>query len=187
MAIDFREVIAKLMDIGFYDIFLPFILIYSVVFAILEKSRIFEKNEDDKTSRSVNSIVAFVFGLFVVASYTTVRYIQDVITNVVVFLIFLLVVLIALGFVFGRDFFKHVFHDKDGNPHKGIIWTVSVLIFLVCLGVLFSVVGVWEWLDKHDLEIPFDGGDVWSVVVFLMFIAVLVWITNGGDSSKKSE
>ena len=157
MAIDFRNVIENLIDIGFYEIFLPFILIYAVVFAILEKSRIFEKEDNDRNSRSVNSVIAFVFGLFTVASIQTVQYIQGLIVNIVVFLIFILVTMIALGFVFGKDYFKHMFENKDGTTNKGLIWTVGGLILVICISVLFSVLGVWQWLEDLILQVMISG------------------------------
>lgn len=183
MAINFRDVIDNLVDIGLYDVFLPFILVYAVVFAILEKSRIFEKEDNDKNARSVNSVIAFVFGLFVVASIQTVIYIQSLIVNIVVFLIFILVVMIALGFIFGKDFFKHIFED---GKNKVLIWIVAGIILLVSVGVLFSVLGVWDWFfDWFDFDV--DNSDITSWIVVLLIGAVIYWVTKSDSNSQKSE
>lgn len=178
--VDFSAVIQNLKGIGFYDVFLPFILVYAVVFAVLEKSAIFSKSDNDKQSRSVNSVIAFVFGLFVVASIQTVKVLQGLIINIVVVIIFILVVLILMGFIFGKDYFEHLFKDSDGKVKKGIVWTVAGVVLLVATGVLFAVLGVWEWLSKYNLGI--SGDDVTSAIVVITIIAVLVWVTKGNDN-----
>ena len=54
-------------DFGLFDIVLPFLLIFAVVFAILEKTMILG-SEDGKPKRNINSIVSFVIALLVVAT-----------------------------------------------------------------------------------------------------------------------
>ena len=181
--VDFSNVIENLRNIGFYDIFLPFILVYAVVFAILEKSGIFEKEGSEKNSRTVNAVIAFVFGLFVVASIQAVKYIQSLIVNIVVFLIFILTTLIALGFIFGKDFFAHMFHDKDGKPNKRIIWTVGGIVVAVAVGILFAVLGVWDWLFGLIGKVAVTGEDIATIIVFILVIGVLIWVSKGSDEN----
>ncbi len=184
--VDFNNVIENLRNIGFYDIFLPFILVYAIVFAILEKSGIFEKEGSEKNSRTVNAVVAFVFGLFVIASIQSVKYIQSLIVNIVVFLVFILATLIALGFIFGKDFFTHMFHDKDGKPNKGIIWTVGGIVVAVAVGILFAVLGVWDWLFESTDKIAITGEDIATVLLIIAIIGVLVWISRGSSEKESS-
>ena len=67
--VDFRAIIEKLGTIGFFDVVLPFLLIYVVIFGILEKSGIFSKStdglsqSDSKLFRNINAVIAFVFAL----------------------------------------------------------------------------------------------------------------------------
>ncbi len=179
--VNFGNIIDNLIQIGFYDVLLPFILVYAVVFAILEKSGIFSKSDNDKQSKNVNAIIAFVFGLFVVASIQTVRYIQDLIVDIVLVMIFILVTLILLGFVFGKDYFEHLFKDGDGKVKKSIVWTVASIIILVSLGILFNILGVWNDVSNW-LNLDFNNDTFNSIVVGVLVIGVLVWITKGTDS-----
>lgn len=181
--VDFGNVIENLKDIGFYDVFLPFILVYVVVLGVLEKSRIFEKSDGDKQSRSINMIISFVFGLFVVASIQTVKYIQSLITNIVIFIIFILVVLILMGFIFGKDYFEHLFKDADGKIKKPIVWTVAGIVLAVSVGVLGMVLGFWDWVaDQFDSDFGIDWG---TTIIVIAFIALLVWVSKGSDESNK--
>jgi hypothetical protein len=175
--VDFSAVIENLKDVGFYDVFLPFILVYVIVLGVLEKSGIFQKSDDDKQSRSINMVISFVFGLFVVASIQTVKYIQSLIVNIVIFIVFILVVLILMGFVFGKDYFKHLFEGADGKVRKGVVWSVAGVVLAVAVGVLFMILGVWNWLGDWFGDSNF-GIDWTSTIVILAIIGVLVWVTK---------
>lgn len=180
--VNFSEIISNLEDMGFYDVFLPFILVYVVVFAILEKSGIFAKGDSDKQSKNVNAVIAFVFGLFFVASIQTVKYIQSLIVNIVLVIIFILVTLILMGFIFGKDYFKHLFHGKDDKVHKVLIWVVGGVVFLVALGILFSILGVWDYIWDFIDDVT-TGNTLSTVLIFALIVGTLVWVTRGGDSS----
>jgi glucan phosphoethanolaminetransferase (alkaline phosphatase superfamily) len=182
--VDFGVVIETLKNIGFYDVFLPFILVYVIVLGALEKSGIFQKSDNDKQSRSINMVISFVFGLFVVASIQTVKYIQSLIVNIVLFIVFILVVLILMGFIFGKDYFKHLFEGKDGKVKKPIVWAVAGVVLAVSVGVLFMVLGVWNWFGNRFSNSNL-GIDWASIVVILAIIGVLFLVTKG--DSKKSE
>ena len=57
----------------------------------LQKSKIFEGGSSDpKLARNVNTVIAFVFGLFVVAAYNIVSVIQELIVKTVLIVIFIL-------------------------------------------------------------------------------------------------
>lgn len=180
--VDFSLIIEKLIDIGFYRVFLPFILVYAVVFAILEKSKIFSGGEAERENvRNVNSVIAFVFGLFVVASIQTVTYIQSLITNIVVFIIFILVVLMLLAFIFGDEYVQ-LLQDEHGKLKGWVAWTVASIVLIVSLSVLFSVLGVWDyvielWNEYYDSEVVTTG------VILLLIGGVIIWITKGDSGS----
>ena len=65
----FRGIIEFFGDLGVYDVILPFILVFTIVFAILEKSQVFgsEKIKDvEYTRKNLNSMAAFVIAFLVV-------------------------------------------------------------------------------------------------------------------------
>ena len=184
--VDFRAVIDVLWNIGVYDIILPFILVYAITFAILEKSGIFQSKDTDKNQvKNVNAVIAFVFGMFVVASYNTVIYIQNLIVNIVVVIIFLLCILILLGLIFGDEYTK-LLRDKEGNMHGWVVWGISSIVVLVALGILFWVLGIWDWVVSY-FEGVGTSDTLITIVAILAIIGILVWITSSGDkSSEKS-
>ncbi|MBI4149215.1 hypothetical protein HY491_02105, partial [Candidatus Woesearchaeota archaeon] len=67
----FRGMIGFLDTIGIYDVVLPFVLVFTIAFAILEKTRVLGTEEIDKvkyTKKPLNALVAFVISFFVVGS-----------------------------------------------------------------------------------------------------------------------
>ena len=82
----FSGVISFFDKIGVYDIILPFLLVFTIVFAILEKTKILgtEKIGDrEVTKKNLNSMVAFVMAFLVIASARLVAVINEVMANVV--------------------------------------------------------------------------------------------------------
>ncbi len=176
---DLRAIIENLNDIGFYSVFLPFILIYVIVYAILEKSGIFSKNNNDDAAqtKNINSIIAFVFGLFVVASINTVMYIQSLIMGVIVFIIFVLVILIMLGFIFGEEY-------KELFKNKYVKWGVFAIVIIVVLGLLLYILGLFDWISSLDFGVEDD--DLYSVFVLLLIGGIIFWVSkNDGNGENK--
>lgn len=176
--VDFSAIIENLVDIGFYDVILPFMLVYVVVFGILGKSKIF-KSDDGKQVKNINAIIAFVFALFVVASIQTVMYLQSLITIIVTFIIFILVVLILLGFIFG-DKYMELFMEGS-NLKKPIAWIIAGVVLLVAIIMLMVITGSWDtfldWIDWDHWD--GDSDSFWTIVFVILIGLVMYWVTKG--------
>ena len=46
---------------------LPFLLVFTIVFAILEKTKIFGATKDGESKKNINAVVALVLGLLMIA------------------------------------------------------------------------------------------------------------------------
>src|SRR3989344_9411007 len=85
----FGGVVQFLDRLGVYDVVLPFLLVFTIVFAILEKTRVLGVDKVDGkeyTKKNLNAIVAFVIGFLVVASTNLARAINSVLANVALLL-----------------------------------------------------------------------------------------------------
>ncbi|MDP2908831.1 MAG: hypothetical protein Q8N77_03415, partial [Nanoarchaeota archaeon] len=71
-----------LNEFGFYDVVLPFLLVFTLVFAILEKTKIFGV-EEKKPKKNINAMIAFVIALFFVATTELVAGTREMLPNVV--------------------------------------------------------------------------------------------------------
>ena len=58
---NFGDIVSQFQQMGVYEYFLPFLLIFAIIFAILEKTKILGK---DKTN--VNVLVSIIIGLLLI-------------------------------------------------------------------------------------------------------------------------
>lgn len=134
----------------------PFLLIFFIVFAILEKTKIFgEKN------KQVNSLIAFVIGLI----FISVLYPTLVVENLVLFLTVALVVvfvgLLLWGFVTGGE-------AKISG--KGIKIGAGILIVVAVAIALLWAMGIWE----EFFELMFRqswSSSFWTNLIFVVVVA----------------
>ena len=102
----FRSVLSFFTDIGIYDVILPFLLVFTIVFAILEKTKVLgtEEIEGKKyTKKNLNSMVAFVMAFLVVASAQLVRIINETMANIVLLLLISVSFLLLIGSFYRED------------------------------------------------------------------------------------
>lgn len=169
-----------LKDLGFYDIILPFLLIFTITFGVLEKTRIFGQ-EGGKPKTNINSMIAFVIALFFVATPKLVETVKISLPQVAVLLVILLSLMMVIGFIMS---------DKEFNFEKLTALKVILMIslFIGILLIFLNAVGWWD--DFWDIF----GVDFWTssagmTVVFLgVVIGAIIFITGGkGGSGGKKE
>lgn len=181
MASTFRGVIEFFVRLGIYDVVLPFLLVFTIMFAVLEKSKVLgveKTSEGEFTRKNMNAMVAFVTAFLVVASTRLVSIINETLANMVLLLMLSICFLILIG-----SFMKE---QKEGieMPKKlqgffiGFMLVGIFLIFLNALGWLYPA---WRWALSH-----YDSTAAASVLLIAMIVGVMVWITKNPSKSKGS-
>ncbi|MBU0756803.1 MAG: hypothetical protein KKF44_01950 [Nanoarchaeota archaeon] len=184
MASTFRDAIAFMDNLGIYDVVLPFLLIFTTVFAILEKSKIFgtEVIEDiTVTRKNLNSMFAFVTAFLTVASTQLVATINQALAHIALLLLLAVSFLLLVGtFHSGSDPFKL---DKDYNAIFMIIMFVgTLLIFLNAIKTEDGVpwlVFAWEWVMKN-----FTSGAFGALVLTIVIVVIMSTITAEPSKNK---
>jgi len=177
----FRGTLAFFDKIGVYDVVLPFLLIFTIVYAILEKTKIFgiEKIEGKEyTRKNLNGMTAFVVAFFVVASTRLVALINQVLANTVLLLLLSICFLLLAGsFHTGKEEFAL----KGGwkNLFMIIMFIGIVLVFLHALG--------WLQVIYNYLFFRFDSVVVSSIVLVIIVVVAIMYITGAFEKKKKSE
>ncbi len=161
-----------LKDLGFYDIILPFLLIFTLSFGVLEKTRIFG-TEDGKPKTNINAMIAFVMALFLVATPRLVETIQISIPQVAVLLVILMSLMMVVGFIMSDKEFSF-------ESHK---FLKGFLIFLLFVGIVLIFLNAVGWWDEFwDMF----GFDFWTstagmTLIFLgVVVGAILFITSGG-------
>ncbi len=189
----FRGVITFLDKLGVYDIILPFLLVFTLVFAILEKTKILgvEKVKDQEyTKKNINAIVAFVTAFLVIASAQLVAVISSVMANVVLLLILSVCFLLLVGSFYG---------DKEFTLEKSPKW-IKFLMVLMFIGIVVIFLNALNWLELvfgviyllfTDLNAEWAAGTLFLIIIlgFMYYITADKKSENppasGSESGKK--
>lgn len=181
-------VVDFLGKLGVYDVLLPFLLVFTLMFAFLEKSKVLgievivdkAGKEHQYTRKNLNAIVAFTVGFFVIASSQLVRIISEVMANTIILVVAGLSFMLVIG----------VYHTGDkeldvGKKWKNYLWPISAVAILL---IFFNALG---WIDSIYQFIIRTGSTTWfaTVIFLLVFIGLMFWITSSKnpDAGVKSE
>lgn len=177
----FRGMIGFLGKIGVYDIILPFLLVFTIVFAILEKTKIFgvEKVGDKQiTKKNINAMVAFVIAFLVIASTRLVAVINEVMANIVLLLILGVSFLLLVGTFFG---------DKEFTLKEFPGW-ITFFMVIMFIGVVAIFLNALGWLNY--VFFLFENWNAeWAASIIFMVIVIgfIIFITRGENPKKDSE
>ncbi len=181
MASPLENAIIFLRDFGLFDIVLPFLLVFTIVFAILEKTKILGE-EDGKPKKNLNSMVAFVVGLLVVATNKIVNALTQALPNVI------LLVIISISFLLLIGVFWKTGEMDFRTEHKGLygvfVAFFLIAIILIFLGSIEKGVSGESWLKFfYDYVALNWGGSVVSSFIFLLVVIFAIYfVTKGGHS-----
>jgi len=175
-----KEVIVFLDKVGLYDVVLPFLLVFTIVFAILEKTKVLGVQEVEGkkiTKKNLNAIVAFVAAFLVVASTKIVGVINQVLASTVL-LALLAVLFLALVGIFVKTEGESIFLQGGWKVLFMVIMFLGiVLIFLHALGWLMPL---WQALQfRISMQI------IGTLALFAFIVIAIYFITKEAPSAKK--
>ena len=176
----FRNVLNLLGDIGVYDVILPFLLVFTIVFAILEKTKILgvEKVGDEQiTKKNINSIVALCVSLLVVASTQLVAVISSVMANVVLLLILAICFLLLVGVFMQSGEFSLKEYKGWASFFMVFMFIGIVAIFLHAFGWLEALLGIFVYFEEWGA----------GVLFIIILIGIMLYITGDPKQKKKKE
>jgi len=137
----------------------PFLLIWTLVFALLGKTKLLGDN------KQIDSIVAFVIAfVFIGAAYP-----KDIVHNLVLFLTVAIVIvfvgLLLWGFASGSDL------SKDFLTNTGVKWVTGFGIFIAVTIAVFWATGTWDNVVLLLFKQSWSN-TLWTNVTFVVVIAV---------------
>ncbi len=174
----FRGAIEFFERLGIYDVVLPFLLVFTIVFAVLERTKIFGTEKIDNkeyTRKNLNAMAAFVVALLVVVSKEVVATINEGVANVVILLVIVISFLMLIGTFFGKDE-EVILKDNWRNWGMFILAVGVILIFMNSVGWLEPF---WDYLTSS-----WNTSVVGSIILVLLIIIFMAYVTKG---EKKSE
>jgi len=177
-----EQFIVRLDQWGVMDVFVPFILVFTLVFAVLQKSKILGKDEE---RRKFNVIVALVLALAVIIPHITDTYpagadivdmINSALPNVALVIIAVVMLLVMIG-VWGNDI-----NIKD-SPLAGFAVIISFIAVIIIFGGSAGWWGgdwpVWlNWLGNPDAQI---------IVVGLLVFGIIIWFVTAEPKERNKD
>ncbi|MBW2995757.1 hypothetical protein KY332_00490 [Candidatus Woesearchaeota archaeon] len=171
----FVEGLELLESMGLVDVLLPFLLIFTIVFAVLQKSKIL--GEDKK---NFNVIVALVIGLSVVIPHALGTYpagydVVDIMNSVLP-----QISLIAVAFVMLMILAGIVGVNIAGKSFAGLF----VLISLIAVVAIFGAsLGWWDSAWFYNIF----GEETVAIVIMILVFGLIIWFITSGDKSRGQE
>jgi len=171
MAMTITDVLNVWNDMGVFSYVIPFLLIFAVVFAILDKTKILHR--DDRENRGILAIIAVAVGLLALQLDIVSEFFAVIFPRFGIGLSIFLTAIIFIGF------FLPEFNEKTGMAQKWIGYVVGI-------GVIIWALSAW---DEWTSDVGFGGwftDNFWALLVLGIIITVNI-VTTRNKTSSKSE
>lgn len=178
------DVVTNLQNIGIFQFFLPFIILFAVFYGMLSKTKIFGNVKDDPNVNKINAIVSFAAAAFIMlypATSTAVFTLTDYLANFVggtliyvfAILAFMLVMFMIATPLGGGEAPKFA---KAGTMGAIVAVVLVVALFLSSGGTqIFPGLNVNLGNTFTGFFFPFVDPTVVALIVVLIVLAVAIW------------
>jgi len=174
----FEDFLRSLERVGFVEVFLPFLLIFTLIFAVLDKTKIL-----GEAKKNMNLGIALIFALITViphvtgnfpAGYDPVEIINASLPSVSLVVVAVISLMILIG-VFAHD---RIMLGMSA-PGWVALFSVATLIF-----IFGSAAGWWTGGFLNTLDQIF-GSDVLAVVIMILVFGIIIAFVTGGEERGK--
>ena len=184
------DLIAAGQEFGIFEFYLPFVILFAIVYGLLMKSKIFGA---DKAGKNINLIIALAISLFVMvytpAGVQLSTFLSDFFGKVFVVLVTILALLMMLGLLLPSV-------GVEMSLTKGVKIVVA-LVVLLAVGVFISSGGMalFPGIKLGEVaQIPINIGigisaPVLAIIVVVVSLGLIIWYMTreeGGSGRKKS-
>lgn len=171
----------NLINWGFVDYVLPFLLVFTLVYAVLHKTKVMGEK------KSFNVVIALVLGLFFIVphmSYSPVRYpsgldpveiLLSVLPQVSLVMVGILALLMLVG-IWGAQT-----QWVAGNRVTGWIVILSALAVLAIFGSSVGWWTGWDWLAR------IFGDETIAIFVMLIIFGLIIRFVTADDEHSAAE
>ncbi len=187
-----EDIFVSLQNIGVADVFLPFILIFAVIFALLQKINIFSEKvtvsgrEETRGNRKINSVIAFAIALGAIiphelgtypAGADVITIINSALPNVALLVVAIIAIVISVGF-FGINWDT----EKEGLTFgKVISYILAIIAVIIVIGIFLNSIGAWNF--SGYLYFMTDPNFQATALIVIVFIGIVWIIVGGGDKA----
>ena len=147
------KILSRWSDVGIFNYVLPFLLIFAVIFGMLEKMKLFEVKENPKQTKRINAVIAVVTGLITIQFNAVPEFFSVAFPKFGMAIAILLISVLLMGMI-------------QGNRSRFFMFAI-----LLILGGVFAVARTlvpyfgfnWqEYISYFILPVIIIGGVLWA-------------------------
>ncbi len=157
----------------FVNLVLPFILVFTVVFAILQKSEILGKGK-----KQVDSLVALAIALITVSFANAVGIINSLMPFLAVSAVIILVLMLLVGMVGYKDF--------ETTFKKEFRLGVTIVAVIAVVAATLVATGGWDYILEKWVNAG-NGSELFTNIVFVILIGLAAWLMLKKEKKKEGE
>ena len=176
-----------LNNLGLFNVILPFLLVYAIMYGILSKYKIlgdpFAEGDKGKAARSLISIVSASTGFFIVGSANVVLSLKTLIPYVVLFLLTVFFLILAISPFLQRE--EKSGEVQMGNRTRMILLTSSIIIFT--LMVIF-ILGLYNYINSALTSpvLSLSQSFIETLAILTIMLGIAYWAVKP-EKDQKSE
>ena len=188
------DLIAAGKDIGIFEFYLPFVIMFAILYGLLSKSKIFGNAEKDRKVRAINLVISLAASAFVMAytpvGITLTTFFANLFTHALIAIVTMVVLLMMVALVLGLG-------GKELKLETGVKFIVLVLIILV-IGIFISSGGLafFPGLTLGDVSdtpivilpnLNLTTQDI-AIIVLVVLTGLVIWfVYRSGGGGKEGE
>jgi len=170
-----------LSQYGFIDFVLPFLLIFSLVFMILELSNLLKVSPDDDVGRKLNALFSFGFALLSIYNQNLVKWLLSFIPSATIVIIGFTLIVIVLA----------ITNKKIPSWLRGFfaLLVVGIILWLAInsLSIAGSASSPIASLLLFTLNYLMQSGILALLIMFVLIFLVIMWLAGGGEKKEEEE
>jgi hypothetical protein len=169
--------IEMLRSMGFFDILLPFLLVFAIVYGVLERTKLFGEKRHD-----INAVIALVVGLMVAVT----TFVVNVLTGFLP-LVGLLAVIIVMFLMLVSMFFGET---SEIWANKWFRWIALIVVVVIFAIILIDLLGFTDFFMQASTAAGVAGINIaeWiALIVIVAIIVLIVWMSKAPSSGSSED
>ncbi len=174
----FKGIMRYMEEWGVFDAFLPFLLFFTIIFAILQQTAIFKDEAGTGANRKINAIIAFSLSALVVLPHVLGAYPKnsDPIVLLYKFLPSTIIIIVVILFVL---FMTGLVSAEIPNI---LTYTIGFIGVVVLIGIF--LINVFPAFSLKKVG-PLSDPSFQALIVILLVFGLVVFFITKGDREKK--
>ncbi len=180
----FANIVETLKEVGVFEFYLPFLLVFAVLYALLLKAGIFG------TQKQLVTIIALAASAFIMVyvpvGITFGQFLTNFVGNAVTAILTVLLFLIFIGMLQSGK----ILPESMADVFKGsVLWIVLIFILLIAFGVFISSGGTSIFPGLKIFPTQSFGGvgglepSTIAIIVLIIGTAIIIFLFAKGDKA----